>query len=111
MLICYRGIQFLLERKCEIFLDITIFQKVIFPTIKEMVIKEYLSDITNDVIVCLIRAGSVIIRCEIWKASLTIRVGVKGNSTEFAYEKNKRKLENLNPSFQKLMDLLRCLQN
>ena len=57
LLICYRGIQFLLERKFEIFLNITIFQKVIFPTIKEMVMEEYLSDITNDMIVCLIRVA------------------------------------------------------
>ena len=67
-LVCYRGIQFLLERKFEIFINITIFQKVSFPTIKERVMEEYLSDITNDMIVCLIREGSVIIRCEIWKS-------------------------------------------
>ena len=76
-----------------------------------MVMEEYLSDITNDMIVCLIRAGSVIIRCEIWKAFLTIRDGVKGNSTEFAYEKNKRKLEKSIPKFSRLMDLLRCVGN
>ena len=35
--------------------------------------EEYLSDITKDMIVCLIRAGSIVIRCEIWKTFLTIR--------------------------------------
>ena len=44
-------------------------------------------------IVCLIRAGSVFIRCRIWKAFLTIRDGIKGNSIGFAYEKNKKKME------------------
>ena len=31
LLVCYRGIQFLLERKFEVFINITICQKVIFP--------------------------------------------------------------------------------
>ena len=73
LLLCYRGIQFLLERKFEIFINITLFQKVVFPVIKEMVMDEYLSDISNDTIVCLIRAGTVILRCEIWKHFLAIR--------------------------------------
>ena len=63
--------------------------------------EEYLSDITNDMIICLIRAGSVITRCEIWKTFLTIRDGVKGNSIEFAYEKFKKKLEKSKPKFFK----------
>ena len=37
---------------------------------------EYLPDITNDMIVCLIRAGSVIISSEIWKMYLTARDGL-----------------------------------
>ena len=37
--------------------------------------EKYLPDITNDMIVCLIKAGSVIIRSEIWKAFLTNRDG------------------------------------
>ena len=37
--------------------------------------EEYLSDITNDMIVSLIRAGSVVIRSEIWKYFLTARDG------------------------------------
>ena len=65
LLICYRGIQFLIERKFEVFIDITLCQKVIFPTLKEMVMEEYLSDISNDMIVCLLRAGTVIFRSKI----------------------------------------------
>ena len=37
--------------------------------------EEYLPDITNDMMVCLIKAGSVIIRSEIWKFFLTARDG------------------------------------
>ena len=91
LLICYRGIQFLLERKFEVFVNITICQKVIFPTLKEMVMEEYLSDISNDMIVCLLRAGTVIIRCEIWKHFLFIRdslINKNLNNTPF---KNKKK--------------------
>ena len=65
LLMCYRGIQFLLERKFEVFINITLFQKVIFPMIKEMVMDEYLPDISNNMILCLLRAGTVIIRREI----------------------------------------------
>jgi hypothetical protein len=45
------------------FINITLFQKVIFPTMKEMIMEDYLSDISNDMIVCLIKAGMVVIRC------------------------------------------------
>ena len=43
---------------------------------KEMMMEEYLSDISNDMIVCLIRAGTVIIRSEIWKYFLCVRNSV-----------------------------------
>ena len=75
LLVIYRGLQFLIEQKFEILLNIDITKKIIFPTLKEMIMEEYLSDITNDMIVCLIRAGSVIIRSEIWKYFLTARDG------------------------------------
>ena len=77
------------------------FSKGYFSNDKDMVMEEYLSDITNDMIVCLIRAGSVIIKCKNLKAFLTIRDGVKGNSIEFAYEKNKKTLEKSKPKFSK----------
>ena len=35
--------------------------------------EEYLPDITNDMMICLIRAGSVLIRSEIWKFFLIAR--------------------------------------
>jgi len=56
---------FHIEQKFEIFLNIDITKKNIFPALKEMIMEEYLSDITNDMIVCLIQAGSVLIRSEI----------------------------------------------
>ena len=37
--------------------------------------EEYLPDITNDMMMCLIRAGSVLIRSEIWKFFLIARDG------------------------------------
>jgi hypothetical protein len=91
LLICYRGIQFLLERKFEVFINITIFQKVIFPTVKEMIMEEYLSDISNDMIVCLIRAGTVVIRCEIWKYFLCVRDSLVNENLDNMLLKNKRK--------------------
>ena len=65
LLVIYRGLQFIIEQKFEILLNIDITKKIIFPTLKEMIMEEYLSDITNDMIVCLIQAGSVLIRSEI----------------------------------------------
>jgi len=74
LLICYREIQFLIARKFEVFINITLCQKVIFPTLKEMVMEEYLSDISNDMILCLLRAGTVIIRSKIWKIFLALEM-------------------------------------
>ena len=65
----------MLEQKFEVLININIVKNIIFPTLKEFVMEEYLPDITNDMIVCLIKAGSVIIRSEIWKAFLTARGG------------------------------------
>ena len=89
LLMCYRGIQFLLERKFEIFINITLFQKVIFPMIKERVMDEYLSDISNDMIVCLLRAGTVTTRCEIWKHFLTVRDNFVNKSLSSSSVKSK----------------------
>ena len=82
LLLCYRGIQFLLERKFEVFISITLCQKVNFPMLTEMVMEEYLSDISNDMMVCLLRAGTVIIRCEIWKNFLSVRDGFINKAME-----------------------------
>ena len=75
LLVIYRGLQFIIEQKFEILLNVDITKKIIFPTLKELIMEEYLSDITNDMIICLIRAGSVIIRSDIWKFFLTARDG------------------------------------
>ena len=91
LLVCYRGIQFLLERKFEVFINITLCQKVIFPTLKEIVMEEYLSDISNDMIVCLLRAGTVIIRSEIWKKFLCVRDGSISKSLDLMPHKSKKK--------------------
>ena len=75
LLIIYRGLQFLLEYKFEMLINIDIVKHIIFPTLKEIVMEEYLPDITNDMMVCLIKAGSVFIRSEIWKFFLIARDG------------------------------------
>ena len=75
LLLIYRGLQFLLEYKFEMLINIDIVKHIIFPTLKEIVMAEYLPDITNDMMVCLIKAGSVFIRSEIWKFFLIARDG------------------------------------
>ena len=97
-MIC-RGLQFLIEHKFEILLNIDIVKKIIFPTLKEIVMEEYLPDITNDMMVCLIRAGSVIIRSEIWKFFLTARDGYTREGIKSSSKRNKRD-ENEDSAFQ-----------
>ena len=75
LLVIYRGLQFLIKHEFEVLLNVNIIKNIIFPTLKEIVMEEYLPDITNDMMICLIRAGSVIIRSEIWKFFLTARDG------------------------------------
>ena len=50
--------------------------------------EEYLSDITNDMIVCLIRAGSVVIRSETWKFFRTARDGYTREVIKSSPKKN-----------------------
>ena len=99
LLVIYRGLQFLIEHKFEILLNIDIVKKIIFPTLKEIVMEEYLPDITNDMMVCLIRAGSVIIRSEIWKFFLTARDGYTREVIKSSSKRNKRD-ENEDSVFQ-----------
>jgi len=56
-------------------ININIVKHIIFPTLKEIVMEEYLPDITNDMMVCLIKAASVFFRSEIWKFFLIARDG------------------------------------
>ena len=58
-----------------------------------------MSDITNDMIVCLIRAGSVVIRSEIWKFFLTARDGYTREVIKSSSKKNKKN-ESDDPAFQ-----------
>ena len=52
LLLIYRGLQFILEYKFEILINIDVVKRIIFPTLKEIVMEEYLPDITNDMMVC-----------------------------------------------------------
>ena len=99
LLVIYRGLQFIIEHKFEILLNVDIVKKIIFPTLKEIVMEEYLPDITNDMMVCLIRAGSVIIRSEIWKFFLTARDGYTREGIKSSSKRNKRD-ENEDSAFQ-----------
>ena len=56
-----------------------------------MIMEEYLSDISNDMIVCLIRAGTVVIRCEIWKYFLCVRDSLVNENLDNMLLENKRK--------------------
>ena len=91
LLLCYRGIQFLLERKFKVFINITICQQVISPTLKEMVMEEYLSYINNDMMVCLLRAGTVVIRSKIWKHFLSVRDGLINKKMDNISMKSKKR--------------------
>ena len=59
--------------------------------LKEKAMEEYLSDISNDMLVCLLRAGTVIIRCEIWKNFLSIRDGLINKAMDNIPMKSKKK--------------------
>ena len=111
LLLIYRGLQFLIEQKFEILLNIDIVKKIIFPTLKEIVMEEYLPDITNDMMVCLIRAGSVIIRSEIWKFFLTARDGYTREVIKSSSKRNKKN-ESEDSAFQdEALPCLKRIQN
>ena len=61
--------------------------------IKKVVMDEYLSDINNDMIVCLLRAGTVIVRCEIWKHFLAVRDNLGFKSFSSSLMGNQKKTE------------------
>ena len=107
LLVIQRGFQFLIEQKFEILLNIDIVKKIIFPTLKDIVMEEYLPDITNDMMVCLIRAGSVIIRSEIWKFFLTARDGYTREVIKSSSKRNKKN-ESEDSAFQD--ETLPCLK-
>ena len=90
LLVIYRGLQFLIKHEFEVLLNVNIIKNIIFPTLKEIVMEEYLPDIKNDMMICLIRAGSVIIRSEIWKFFLTATDGYTHEVIKSCSKRNKR---------------------
>ena len=82
ILLMYRGLLFLLERRFETFMNVTLFMQIIqdFWT-------GYLSE---DIVTCLIRAGIVFMITEIWKVFVQKR-DFSGNIVELM-EKAKRKI-------------------
>ena len=73
-----------------------------------MVMDEYLPDISNDMIVCLLRAGTVIIRCEIWKHFLTVRDNVVNKSSSSSSVKNKMTADKSRSKKSKTRTLISC---
>ena len=61
--------------------------------------EEYLPDITNDMMNCLIRAGSVLIRSEIWKFFLIARDGYTREVIKTFPKRNKGDKKD-DPAFQ-----------
>ena len=61
--------------------------------------EEYLPNITNDMRMCLIRAGSVIIRSELWKFFLIARDGYTCEVIKTFPKRNKSE-EKDDPAFQ-----------
>ena len=57
---------------------------------KEIVMEEYLPDITNDMMIRLIPAGSVLVRSEIWKFFVITRDGYKLEVLVTSSKRNKR---------------------
>ena len=56
---------------------------------KEIVTEEYLPDITNGMMNCLIRAGSVRVRSKIWKFFVIARDGYKQEVLTTSSKRNK----------------------
>ena len=94
-----RGLQFLLEHKFEILINVNLVKNIVFPTVKEIVMEEYLPDVTNDMMMCLIRAGSLLIRSDIWKFILIARDGNTREVIKTFPKRNKRDKKD-DPAFQ-----------
>ena len=70
LLLIYRSLLFLLERRFEIFLNLTLFREII------QIIGEF--NPSEAIIVCLIRAGMVLTVTDIWKTFIEER-DLRGN--------------------------------
>ena len=64
-MIAYRGVFFLIEKRFEVFMNVVLFQKIIQNIVKEQ--------ISEEMILCLIRAGMVLTNVSIWKTLATAR--------------------------------------
>ena len=64
-MIAYRGLFFLIERRFEVFMNVVLFQKIIQNIVKEQ--------ISEEMILCLIRAGMVLTNVSVWKTFATAR--------------------------------------
>ena len=82
ILLIYRGLLFLLERRFEIVLNVTLFREII-----QGVGMKNLSEV---IVVCLIRAGMVFAITEIWKALIEKR-DFSGNITTSMEEAKQKK--------------------
>ena len=58
-MIAYRGVFFLIERRFEVFMNVVLFQQIIQYNIKEQ--------ISEEMSLCLIRAGMVLTNVSVWK--------------------------------------------
>ena len=71
ILLTYRGLLFLLERRFETFLNVILFKQIL----KEF----WVENISENITVCLIRAGMVLAITGIWKAFIQKR-DFRGNT-------------------------------
>ena len=61
----YKGFQILIERKFEIFMNVILFRNIIS--------KFWTEDFSQEVLICLVRAGMVIVNIRIWRDFLIVR--------------------------------------
>ena len=61
----YKGFQILIERKFEIFMNLILFRNIIS--------KFWTEDFSQEVLICLVRAGMVIVNIRIWRDFLIVR--------------------------------------
>ena len=61
----YRGVLFLIERRFEVFMNVVLFKQIIQNAIT--------GDISEEMILCLIRAGMVLMNVQVWKTFVSSR--------------------------------------
>ena len=82
-LLIYRGLLFLLERRFEIFFNVTFFTEIIRNV--------GMNNLSKAVVVCLIRAGMVFAITEIWKAF--IEKDIYAETLQHQWKKQNRKIQ------------------